>query len=103
MFRVQRNSSGERFVEYLNKRTGGTEVISVPRLVIYLLEAEMANDNDSSMLYSPQKRIPLGILLRDQYGIYFMEVKYKKNKERIRFTTYVSLLLESEAMKCQYK
>ncbi|MGN1140161.1 MAG: hypothetical protein ACI4TF_03070 [Oliverpabstia sp.] len=99
LFKLVCNSSGDRSVEYLNPRTGCTELVKVSRLVIYLLEAEMTNENQNHMIYSPEKKIPLGIMLRDQCGIYFIEVKYRKNKERIRFSTYVSLLLESEALK----
>ena len=100
LFKLMCDSSGDRSVEYLNNRTGCTELIKVSRLVIYLLEVEMASGSVNNMIYSPKKRIPLGIMFRDKYGVYFIEVKYKNNKkERIRFSTYVSLLLESEALK----
>lgn len=99
LFKLMCNSSGDRLVEYLNNRTGCTELIKVSRLLVYLLEVEMASKNQKIMIYSPKKRIPLGIMECDRKGVYFIEVKYKKNKERIRFTTYVSLLLESEVLK----
>lgn len=99
LFKLKCNSSGDRSVEYLNNRTGCTELIKVSRLLVYLLEVEMASENQKNMIYSPEKKIPLGIMERDRQGVYFIEVKYKKSKERIRFTTYVSLLLESEVLK----
>lgn len=99
LFKLMCNSSGDRSVEYLNNRTGCTELIKVSRLLVYLLEVEMASKNQKIMIYSPKKRIPLGVMECDRQGVYFIEVKYKKNKERIRFTTYVSLLLESEVLK----
>lgn len=99
LFKLVCDSSGNRSVEYLNNRTGCTEQVKVSRLVIYLLEAEMKSENKNNMIYSPKERIPLGVLERDECGVFFIIVKYKKNKESIRFTTYVSLLLESEALK----
>lgn len=98
LFKLMCNPYGERSVEYLNNRTGCTELIKVSRLVVYLLEAEMTNGYQKNMIYSPKEKIPLGIMNRDERGIYFIEVKYKKSRERIRFTTYVSLLLEAEAL-----
>ena len=99
LFKLMCNSSGDRSVEYLNNRTGCTELIKVSRLLVYLLEVEMTSGNEKKMIYSPKKKIPLGIMDRDRQGVYFIEVKYKKNRERIRFTTYVSLLLESEVQR----
>lgn len=99
LFKLTYDSLGNRSVEYLNSRTGCTELIKVTKLVIYLLEAEGAVDKEKNMIYSPKKKIPLGIMKRDKFGDYFIEVKHKHNKECIRLTTYVSLLLESEALK----
>lgn len=99
LFKLTCDPFGNRTVEYLNNRTGSKESVRVSQLVVYLIEAEMTNSTQENMIYSPKKRIPLGIMIRDTDGKYFIEVKYKKNKERIRFTTYVSLLLESEGLK----
>lgn len=99
LFKLMCNPAGDRSVEYLNNRTGCTELIRVSRLVVYLLEAEMTTGCQKNMIYSPKEKIPLGIMIRDERGIYFIEVKYKKSIEKICFTTYVSLLLEAEALK----
>ena len=96
LFRLMCNSSGDRTVEYLNNRTGCTELMKVSKLVVYLLEAEMTRNGKGSMIYSPKMKIPIGIMECDESGICFIEVKHKRNKEKIRFSTYVSLLLEAE-------
>lgn len=97
LFKLNCDPSGIKYVEYRNSRTGCTERIKVSRLIVYLLEEEMMNNDQECMLYSPERKIPLGMMVRDQHdGTYYIEIKCKKNKERIRFSTYVSLLLESE-------
>lgn len=100
LFKLVCNDQGDRSVEYLNDRTACTEIIKVSTLVIYLLEMEMASRRKKGMVYSPKQKIPIGMMLCDESsGTYFIEVKYKQKKECIRFTTYVSLLLESKALK----
>ena len=99
LFKLTCDSNGVRTAEYLNSRTKCTEKIKVSRLVICLLEVEMSGKGSGGMVFSPKRRIPLGIVGREPCGAYYIEVKYKHNKERILFSTYVSLLLESEALK----
>lgn len=100
LFKLVCNAQGDRLVEYLNNKTACTELIKVSTLVVYLLEMEMASGHKKGMVYSPEQRIPIGIMSCDESsGTYFIEVKYKHKKECIRFTTYVSLLLESKALK----
>lgn len=100
LFKLVCNDQGDRSVEYLNSRTSCTELIKVSTLVIYLLELEMASRQKKGMVYSPKQKIPIGMMSCDEVsGIYSIEVKYKHKKESIRFTTYVSLLLESKALK----
>ena len=52
------------------------------------------------LIYSPKQKIPIGMMLcYGSSGTYYVEVKYKQKKECIRFTTYISLFLESKASK----
>ena len=99
LFKLICDADGIRSAEYLNIRTKCTEQIRVSRLVVYLLEAELTGDDLTGMIFSPERRIPLGVIGRYSGGGYYIEVKYKHNKEKIHFSTYVSLLLESKAMR----
>ena len=99
LFKLRCDSSGIRSVEYLNKRTGCTDCMKVSKVVTVLLEAEGILCEKGIMLYSPNERIPIGVLVKNQQGDYYLEVKYKKHKERIRISTHVSLMLETDALK----
>lgn len=89
------DENGERVVEYYNYRTGNSEEIRAGDLVFFLMEQGMPYANDNKMIHSPVRKIPLGMILRDERGIVYINVTYKKKKpERIRISTYVSLVLE---------
>ena len=100
LFKLECNEKGIRSVEYMNSRTSCTERIKVSTLIIYLLDMEVVNRHKAEMIYSPDKNIPIGVMSCDEAtGVYFIEVKYKQKREKIRVNTYVSMLLESEALK----
>lgn len=92
LFRLFYDGTGNRMVEYRNMRNGKTESLPIETMIVYLVERETKSENQ--MLYSPQHQIPLGIVGRDVHGCYYIEVKYKKVKECIRFSTYIGLFFE---------
>ncbi|MCR5703598.1 MAG: hypothetical protein K6G85_03155 [Eubacterium sp.] len=92
LFRLLYDRTGNRMVEYRNMRNGQTELLPIETMIVYLIDWETKSENQ--MLYSPQNRIPLGIVGRDVQGSYYIEVKYKKVKECIRFSTYIGLFFE---------
>lgn len=107
LFKLTCDHTGERYVEYLNTRNGQTELIKVSRLVVYLLNKEssfikeyMSHSPDESehKVISPEEGITLGYWVQD-FGTFYIEVKYKKRREKLTVAAYVKLLLESEALK----
>jgi hypothetical protein len=99
LFRLVYDSMGDIYVEYKHSKNHCTDCIPLEKLIIYLLENETKNDNLGKMIYSPKEGIPIGILQRDYDGSFFIEVKSKKAIERIRFSTYITLLIGTVVQK----
>ena len=95
LFKLSYNSEGHKIVEY--GRKGCTEPIEVISLIDFLVRE--VRKNPGKMIYSPDKHIPLGMAIHVRDEIYCIEVKFGRRKDIIRLSTYVALLLESEALK----
>lgn len=95
LFMLSYNSEGRKIVEF--RRKGCTEPIEVPDLIIYLVRT--VREHPGEMIYSPDKHIPLGVAIHDRDEIYSIEVKFGTKRDVIRLSTYITLLLESEALK----
>ena len=95
LFKLSYDPEGHKMVEY--GRKGCTEPIEVIALIDYLVrEVRM---NPGKMIYSPDKHIPLGMSIHVRDEIYCIEVKFGNRRDVIRLSTYVALLLESEALR----
>lgn len=95
LFRIITVEDGSKVVELYNVRTGGTEVISILDLAVYLVKKESNGKNENKMIYSPEKKIPLGCLVKGEDGSFYIQIKFKRKLEEIQFATYIALLLDA--------